>query len=104
MKVIIKGFIVAQQFPWDDKVDFTFLGFDPRDSKIDNYFVVREHAFEVDVPDDFDVRPQQIAALEKQKQELRSKFAMAVKELDDRINSLLAINNSVRVVDDGTAN
>jgi hypothetical protein len=29
---------------------------------------------------------------------------MAVKELDDRINSLLAINNSVKVVDDGTAN
>lgn len=102
MKTTIKGFVVAQSYPWDDTVNYTFLTFDPRESKMEHYFVVSEHSFEVDVPDNFDIRPQQVAALESKKQELREKFAMAVKELDDRINSLLAINNSVKVVDDGT--
>jgi hypothetical protein len=54
---------------------------------------VREHSVEVEIPDDFDPRPIQVAALEKQKQEIRAKFAAAVKEIDDRIASLLAIDN-----------
>jgi hypothetical protein len=104
MKKIITGFVVAQQYPWDDEPSFTFIGFDPVEHEIDNYIPVCAHSFEIEIPNDFDVRPHQIATLEKKKRELREKFAMAVKEVDDRINSLLAINNSVKVVDDGTAN
>lgn len=103
MKVTIKGFIVAKQYEWEDAPTFSHVNFDPRDCGLDDYIVVREHEFDVEVPDDFDVRPYQIEALEKKKQELREKFAMAVKELDDRISSLLAIG-SAKVVDDGTAN
>jgi hypothetical protein len=102
MKTTITGFVVAQQYSWDENPSFTFLGFDPVELGMENYFTVKPHSFEVDVPDDFDTRPHQVAALEKKKQELREKFAMAVKELDDRINSLLAISNSAKVVDDGT--
>jgi hypothetical protein len=102
MKVTIKGFVVAQQHSWEEKPSFTFLGFNPVEHNMDYYTIVCAQSFEIDVPDDFDPRPQQIAALEKQKQDLRAKFSMAVKELDDRINSLLAIDNSVKVVNDGT--
>lgn len=103
MKKIITGFVVAQQYPWDEEPAFTFIGFDPVEHGMDNYIPVCAHSFEIDVPDDFDVRPHQIAALEKKKQELREKFAMAVKEVDDRINSLLAIGTA-KVVEDGTEN
>ena len=99
----VKAFVVAEQEPWDKEPRFTPLGFDPREHGMDNYVVVAQTTFDIHVPDDFDIRPHQVAALEKKKQELREKFAMAVKELDDRINSLLAIGNS-KGVNDGTAN
>jgi hypothetical protein len=99
----IKAFVVAEQDPWDEKPRFTPLGFDPREHGMDNYVVVAQTTFDVHIPDDFDIRPHQVAALEKKKQELREKFAMAVKEVDDRINSLLAIGNT-KGVGDGTAN
>lgn len=103
MKVAINGFIVARQYPWEDAPSFSHVNFDPRECGLDDYVVVCPHDFDADVPDDFDIRPYQIKELEKKKQELREKFAMAVKELDDRINSLLAIN-SAKVVSDGTEN
>lgn len=101
MIVNIKGFIVAKQYPWEDMPSFSHITFDPRDCGLDDYVTVCEHKIVVSIPNDFDIRPQQIAALEKKKQELREKFSMAVKELDDQINSLLAIGTA-RVVDDGT--
>lgn len=50
--------------------------------------------FCVEIPADFDPRPQQIKALEAQRQELHGKFAAAVLEIDQRINSLLALEMS----------
>lgn len=103
MKRTIKAFVVAQQYAWQDKPEFSVLGFDPRECGLNEYAVVCQTSFDVDIPDDFDIRPQQIAALEKRKQEVQAEFAAKVKELDDRINSLLAIGTA-KVADDGTAN
>ncbi len=103
MKKTISGFVVAQQYPWDELPDYTFVGFDPRECGIDNYVVVCAHEFQVDVPDDFDIRPHQVAILEKKKREVQAEFAAKVKEIDDQINSLLAIGHA-KVVSDGTAN
>jgi hypothetical protein len=50
-----------------------------------------EHEFEVEVPDNFDPRPGQVAALEAKKEEMRADFAKRVKDIDDKINSLMAI-------------
>ena len=47
--------------------------------------------FCVEVPADFDPRPQQIKALEAKREELHATFAAAVLEIDRRINSLLAL-------------
>jgi hypothetical protein len=99
----IKAFVVAEQYAWDDKPRFTPLGFDPREHGMDNYVVVAQTSFEVHIPDDFDIRPHQVAALEKKKRDVRAQFAAKVKEIDDQINSLLAIGTA-KVVDDGTAN
>lgn len=90
----IKGYVTWRTDNYlDDKDRIHWTRFDPRlcDSKA---IVIGEQAIEVEVPDDFDPRPAQVAALVKQKEELRAKFSAAVKELDDRINSLLALEMS----------
>lgn len=94
-KHTIKGFIT-----WRDGLhgllppEVSFTTFDPRkyeQSTIRPAVVVREHSFEVEVPDDFDSRPAQVAALEKHKQEIRAQFAASVAEIDKRISELQAI-------------
>jgi hypothetical protein len=101
MKKMIKGFVVAQQYPWDDEPHFTFVGFDPIEHRMDNYILVCAHSFEIDIPDDFDVRPHQVAALNNRKKELSDKYISDVKQINDQISSLLAIGTA-KVVDDGT--
>lgn len=103
MKKTLEVFVVAEQYAWEDTPRFSVLGFDPRTCDIDSYYVISQTSMDVEIPNDFDMRPHQIAVLEKKKQEVREKFAMAVKELDDQINSLLAIGTA-KVVEDGTAN
>jgi arylsulfatase A-like enzyme len=96
-KITIKGYIVHQVYrdTPHDKGTFAFQTYPAfAGSSIYIQTPVCEHELTVNVPDDFDPRPGQIAALEKQKQEMRAKFAAAVKEIDDRINSLLALEMS----------
>lgn len=99
----IKAFVVAEQYSWEDTPRFTPLGFDPGKMGMDHYVVVAQTTFDVHIPDDFDMRPHQVAALEKKKREAQAAFAAKVKEIDDQINSLLAIGTA-KVVDDGTTN
>lgn len=90
MKVTIKGYITCTQYAWDDKPSFSFYSFDP--TGYDSSTVkVMEHEFEVEVPDNFDPRPGQVAALEAKKKEIQAEFAAKVKQIEDQINSLLAI-------------
>ena len=90
MKVTIKGYVTCTQYAWDNKPTFSFYGFDP--TTYDKSTVkVMEHEFEVEVPDNFDPRPGQVAALEAKKEEMRAEFSKRVKDIDDKINSLMAI-------------
>lgn len=100
MKVTIKGFVIATQYPWNDEPQIGFACYDSSKYN-DTDAVVCEHQFDVEIPDGFDMRPHLVSGLEKQKEKARLEFAMKVKELDDRINSLLAIGTA-KVVDDGT--
>lgn len=90
MKVTIKGYVTCTQYGWDDKPTFSFYGFDPTGYDTSTVKVM-EHEFEVEVPDDFDPRPGQVAALKAQKEQIQAEFAAKVKQIDDQINSLLAI-------------
>jgi hypothetical protein len=91
MKVTIKGYITCQQYAWDDKPTFSFYSFDPTDYD-ESTVKVMEHEFEVEVPDNFDPRPGQVEALKAKKEKVQAEFASKVKEIDDRISSLLAIS------------
>lgn len=93
MKVQIKGYI-AYEKPWSkDDHGFKLLGFDPTDCGY-GYALVREQVFGVEVPDNFDPRPQLVKALEAEKEKARADFAKRVMEIDRRINELLALEHT----------
>jgi hypothetical protein len=52
---------------------------------------VGEQEVEVEVPDNYDPRAQQIAALEKQKQKVMADFQKSVAEINERISNLQAL-------------
>ncbi len=97
MKHTIEGFIAyrpATKYQPEPRV--TFLPFDPSEYAADIWGVlVRKETIEIEVPDDFDPRPQQVAALEAEKQKVRAEFAKRITDLDNEIGKLLAISNEV---------
>lgn len=70
-------------------------------SSWDKYMLVMPYSFTVELPADFDPRTEQVKALEAQKADLHAKFALAVTEINARINSLLAIEGAATEADDG---
>jgi hypothetical protein len=55
---------------------------------------VGEQEIEIEVPDNYDPRAQQIAALEKQRQKVMADYHKTVTEINDRINKLQAIEHT----------
>jgi hypothetical protein len=95
MKITLNGYIVARQYDWDTKPRFEFIHYDPSDVAFDTTAVkVQAHFIEVDIPDNFDIRPFQIDKLRKEREQAAAEFAKRVKQIDDKINSLLAIENN----------
>lgn len=91
MKVTIKGYITYRKYSWDEKPTYTVYGFDPTNYIDADEVLLMEHDFEVEVPDNFDPRPGQIAALKAKKEKVQAEFSQRVKEIDEKINSLLAL-------------
>ena len=95
MNIDMKGFVFCRTS--GGKVEFELLPWDCRtwteDAQSGLVFVT-EHTTTVEVPDDFDPRPQQIAALEAAKQKARAEFQARITELDRQIQSLLAIEGA----------
>ena len=92
MKVTIKGFINYKKDDWFEWNDYHFNKYDMSEQ---GYVTVMPHEIEIEVPDDFDPRPQQVAALEAEKQKARAEFQKRVTEIDRQIQSLLAIEHEV---------
>ena len=92
MKVTIKGFINYKKDGWYDGDDYLFNKYDMSEH---GYVTVMPHEIAVEVPDDFDPRPHQVAALEAEKQKARAEFQARVTEIDRQIQSLLAIEHEV---------
>ena len=97
MKVTVKGFVFWKKSYQEEGV-FELLPWDCREwGETNNHgrVFVKEHTTEIEVPDDFDPRPQQVAALEAEKQKARAEFHERVTEIDRQIQSLLAIEHEV---------
>ena len=92
MKVTIKGVISYKKDGWCEGNDYHFYKYDMSEH---GYVTVMPHEIDVEVPDDFDPRPQQVAALEAEKQKASAEFHARVTEIDRQIQSLLAIEHEV---------
>ncbi|MBQ0917488.1 hypothetical protein KBW71_03465 [Hydrogenophaga aromaticivorans] len=95
MKVQINAFICyAQPDPWEkESHGFSVQSFDPTPytkSKV----LVGEQMIEVEVPENFDPRPQLVKALQAEKEKARKEFADKVMQIDRQINELLALEHT----------
>jgi chaperonin cofactor prefoldin len=57
----------------------------------DSMIHVSEQEVEIEVPDNYDPRAQQIAALEKQKQKVMADYQKMVTDINERISKLQAL-------------
>jgi hypothetical protein len=96
MKHQIAGFVTYREAQsWEDAPQIDFKTYDPRQfDHMKGYAVVCEQTIEVEVPDDFDPRPQLVAELEKAKQQARADFAAKVTAIDAQIQRLLCLENA----------
>jgi hypothetical protein len=89
MKVKTTVHIYYCKFDWDAESKFEVLSFKVDDDNYRTY--VGEQEIEIEVPDDYDPRAQQIAALEKRRQEVMAEYQKTVTEINERINKLQAL-------------
>lgn len=89
MKVKVTAHIYHCKYSWEEKGEF--LLFYAKVDDTDTMIHVGEQEVEVDVPDSFDPRAQQIAALEKKKQKVMADYQKMVAEINERISNLQAL-------------
>lgn len=58
-----------------------------------NWTIVREMDIDIEAPEDFDPRPQQIASLREKKKEVQAELQVKINNIDEQIQRLLAIEN-----------
>lgn len=91
MKVTIKGVVHLYKSPYSAEA-YQFHMYDMSDMGPE-YVPVMPHEFEVEIPDDFDPRPQQIAALKAKKQEVLAEAQAKATDIEGQIQRLLAIEH-----------
>jgi hypothetical protein len=89
MKIKLPAHIYYHKYSWQDKGEFQILYAKVHDNEDRTY--VCEQVVEVEVPDNYDPRAQQIAALKKEKQKVMAEFTKTVTEINDRISKLQAL-------------
>ena len=89
MKVKIKAHIHYNKWMFEETGEFQIFPCKLEDDAQRTY--VGEQEIEIDVPDDYDPRAQQIAALEKQKQKVMADYQKTVTEINERISNLQAL-------------
>jgi hypothetical protein len=89
MKVKINAYIHFAKYSWENEGEFQLFSVKLDDT--DHRTFVGERAIEIEVPDNYDPRAQQIAALEKQKQKVMADFQQSVTEINERISNLQAL-------------
>ena len=89
MKIKTTVHVHYTQWPHEEKGVYQVFSVKLDDSKHRTY--VGEQEIEIEVPDDFDPRAQQIAALEAEKKKVMAEYQRTVTDITERINRLQAI-------------
>jgi hypothetical protein len=89
MKVKVKAYVHYLKWSWEDKGEFELFSVKFDDDNHRTY--VCEQEVEIEVPDDYDPRAQQIAALEERKRKVMAEYQKTVNEINDNISKLQAL-------------
>lgn len=89
MKIKTTAHVHYQKYAWQEKGEYRLASFKLDDSAERTY--IGQQEIEIDIPDDYDPRAQQIAALEALKQKVMADYHKSVMEINERINKLLAL-------------
>lgn len=89
MKIKTIAYIHYTKYSWEEEGEFRVDCMRLNDNEYHTF--VGEQEVEIDVPDNYDPRPQKIAALEKQKQKAMADYQKSVLDINDRISKLLAL-------------
>ena len=97
---VIKGYIYWRKtvYVYDEANAFQFYPFDMdgwSEKEKDGRVKVGPHTIIVEIPEDFNPIPAQLAALDAKEHQLKADFAKAMMELADDRAKLLAITNEV---------
>lgn len=97
MKVKIKGIVHWHKYAWEDAHCYQI--YDSDMSCCGPEFVpIKEVEVEVEIPDDFDPRPVQVANLRKKRDDIRVKAQEEVNNIDEQIQRLLCLELKPEVV------
>ena len=89
MKIKITAHVYHCKYSWDDEGKFEVFNFKFDDD--DHRTYVGEQEIEIDVPDNYDPRAQQIAALGKHKQKVMADYQKMVTDINEKISKLQAL-------------
>lgn len=89
MKIKTTVHIHFQKHSWQTEGKFVVFYVQLDDTQDRTY--VGEQEIEIDIPDDYDPRAQQVAALEALKQKVMADYQISVMEINDRISKLQAL-------------
>lgn len=91
----VKGFITHEKSPWAKTPTIHFREFAPDPKYFEHEVVVREHSITLEVPDDFNPIPLQVAGLEELKRLARLELASKLAHIDEQISKLTCIEHTV---------
>ena len=89
MKIKTTVHIHYSKCSWEETHEYLVFSHKMNDTDYRSH--ICEQEIEIEVPDDFDPRAQQIAALEAQKKKVMAQYQKTVTEITERINKLQAI-------------
>ena len=89
MKIKTTVHVHYQKYSWEGKADYRLASFRMDDNDSRTY--VNSQEIEIEVPDNYDPRAQQVAALEALKQKVMADYQKSVTEINDRISKLQAL-------------
>jgi len=91
MKIKTKLHVHFQK--WDFEETGEYIIFSSKFEDVEYRVHVCECEVELEIPDEFDPRAQQIAALEQQKQKAMAEYQNTLTEINERISRLQAISH-----------
>ena len=91
MKVTIKGHIAVQKCKYSGEVRYQYFSHDMSDI---GFVKVMDYPIEVEIPDDFDPRPQQVDALNAEKKKLLAAPSGRLIQIEQEISELTCLKSA----------